>query len=471
MKSFFLNVVFVSFTLIASAQNKLTLKEAIETGIKNNIDVLQSDLLMQKADINLKQSRADMLPNLNASANHGVNQGRSIDPFTNAFINQKVNYASYGASSNILLFNGSSLHNQIKSNELGYQASKMELQQSKDNLTINIILTYLQVLSSEDILDRSREQKAVTDSQVTRLNILNQSGAIPPSQYYDLKGQLANDEIAIVDNQAALETAKLNLAQLLNIPYNKYLDVEKFPEESFNTFYDNTPENIYSTALQQFAQIKATHLRTQSAEKYIRSMRGQLYPTISLNGNINTNYSSVASQEYFVNSTEVTSPDYVLINGSQVQVIKKQNNYDSKKITYGNQLNNNLFTTVNLGISIPLFNAGQVRNKIKLAKIDLKNTQLVEENSKIQLQQSIERAYVSLTSSSDKYKLLLSQVNSFAESFRAAEIRFNSGASTSVDYLIAKNNLDRAKSNLIIAKYDFVLRSKVLDYYQGKPLW
>ena len=471
MKSFFLNVVFVSFTLIASAQNKLTLKEAIETGIKNNIDVLQSDLLMQKADINLKQSRADMLPNLNASANHGVNQGRSIDPFTNAFINQKVNYANYGASSNILLFNGSSLHNQIKSNELGYQASKMELQQSKDNLTINIILTYLQVLSSEDILDRSREQKAVTDSQVTRLNILNQSGAIPPSQYYDLKGQLANDEIAIVDNQAALETAKLNLAQLLNIPYNKDLDVEKFPEESFNTFYDNTPENIYSTALQKFAQIKSTHLRTQSAEKYIRSMRGQLYPTISLNGNINTNYSSVASQEYFVNSTEVTSPDYVLINGSQVPVIKKQNNYDSKKITYGNQLNNNLFTTVNLGISIPLFNAEQVRNKIKLAKIDLKNTQLVEENSKIQLQQSIERAYVSLTSSSDKYKLLLSQVNSFAESFRAAEIRFNSGASTSVDYLIAKNNLDRAKSNLIIAKYDFVLRSKVLDYYQGKPLW
>jgi len=471
MKSFFLNVVFVSFTLIASAQNKLTLKEAIETGIKNNIDVLQSDLLMQKADINLKQSRADMLPNLNASANHGVNQGRSIDPFTNAFINQKVNYANYGASSNILLFNGSSLHNQIKSNELGYQASKMELQQSKDNLTINIILTYLQVLSSEDILDRSREQKAVTDSQVTRLNILNQSGAIPPSQYYDLKGQLANDEIAIVDNQAALETAKLNLAQLLNIPYNKDLDVEKFPEESFNTFYDNTPENIYSTALQQFAQIKSTHLRTQSAEKYIRSMRGQLYPTISLNGNINTNYSSVASQEYFVKSTEVTSPDYVLINGSQVPVIKKQNNYDSKKITYGNQLNNNLFTTVNLGISIPLFNSGQVRNKIKLAKIDLKNTQLVEENSKIQLQQSIERAYVSLTSSSDKYKLLLSQVNSFAESFRAAEIRFNSGASTSVDYLIAKNNLDRAKSNLIIAKYDFALRSKVLDYYQGKPLW
>ena len=470
MKSFFLNTVLLLLALFASAQNKLSLKEAIETGIKNNIDVLQSDLQMQKAGITLKQSKANMLPDLNASANHGVNQGRSIDPFTNAFINQKVNYANYGASSNILLFNGSSLHNQIKSNTLGYEASKMELQQAKDNLTINIILAYLQVLSAEDILERSREQKAVTDSQVNRLSILNQSGAIPPSQYFDLKGQLANDEITIVDNQAGLETAKLNLAQLLNTPYNKNLEVERLPQESFNIMYMETPEKIYQAALQQFAQIKSVHLRTESAEKNIRSIRGQLYPTLSLNGNVNTNYSSAASQDFFVNSSEVFSSDYVVVNVAHVPVITKQNNYNTQKITYGKQLNNNFFTTVNLALSIPLFNAGQVRNKIKFARIDFKNSELVEQNTKILLQQSIERAYVDLTSSYNKYKLLLGQVNSFGESFRAAEIRFNAGASTSVDYLIAKNNLDKANSNLIIAKYDFVLRAKVLDYYQGKPL-
>lgn len=471
MKSFFLIVVFAACTFLATAQNKLTLKEAIQIGIKNNIEVLQSDLQMQKADINLKQSKANMLPNLNASANHGINQGRSIDPFTNAFINQNVSYANYGASSNILLFNGSSLHNQIKSNAMGYEASKMELQQSKDNLTINIILAYLQVLSAEDILEISREQKAVTDSQVNRLAILNQSGAIPPSQYFDLKGQLANDEITIVDNQAALETAKLNLAQLLNTSYDKSLEVERLPEEKFNILYDNSPDKIYQTALQQFAQIKAVHFRTESAQKNIQSIRGQFYPTLSLNGNINTNYSSVASREYFVNSSETPSSNYVVINGSHVPVITKQDNYNSKRITYGNQLSNNLFSTVNVGLSIPLFNGWQVKNKIKFAKIDFKSSELVEQNTRIQLQQSIERAYVNLTSSSDKYKLLLSQVSSFEESFRSAEIRFNAGVLTSVDYLIVKNNLDKANSNLIIAKYDFVLRAKVLDYYQGKALW
>lgn len=470
MKSFILNIFFASLAFFATAQNTMTLKEAIETGIKNNIDVLQSNLQMQKADINYKQSKANMLPNLNADANHGTNHGRSIDPFTNSFIDQNVNYANYGLSSNILLSNGLSLQNQIKSNKLGYEASKMELQQSKDNLTINIILAYFEILSDEDILQQSVDQKAVTDSQVNRLGILNNSGAISPSQYYDLKGQLATDEINIVNNQAALETAKLALSQLLNIPYDKNLKLEKLPV-SFNTNFENTSEQIYQTALQQFAQIKSAELRTKSAEKNIKAIKGELFPTLSLNGNAYTNFSSVASQDFFVSSSETTSSDYVVINGSKVPVITQKNNYNTRKITFGNQLNNNFFTTINVGLSIPLFNASQVRNKIKLAKIELQNSELIEQSSKLQLQQSIERAYVNLISSTRKYQLLLNQVESFKESFRAAEIRFNSGASTSVDYLIAKNNLDKAQSNLILSKYDVSLREKILDYYQGKENW
>jgi len=440
-------------------------------GITNNIDVNQSDLLSQKANITLKQSKAAMLPNLNATANQGINQGRTNDPITNAFINQNINYSSYGASSSVVLFNGSSLQNNIKANALGYEASKMELQQAKDNLTINIILAYLNVLSAEDILANSRNQQVVTSKQVDRLNTLNQSGAIPPSQYYDLKGQYANDQITVVDNQSALETAKLDLSQLLNIPYDKSMDVERLPDDAFNIGYVAEPDKIYDTALQQFAQVKAVHFRTESAQKNIRAIQGQLYPTLLLSGNIGTNYSSALTQSLFVNSVDVPSTDYVVVNGSQVPVITKQNNYNTQKVTYNNQLSNNLASGVNLGLSIPIFNGSQVRSRVKLAKIDLKNSEIVEQNTKTVLQQSIERAYVNLTNISDKYKILLDQVQSFTESFRAAEIRFNSGAITSVDYLIAKNNLDKTNTNLIISKYDFVLRAKILDYYQGKVLW
>jgi outer membrane protein len=471
MKTISLSIFFLLSCFITKAQKTLTLQQAVQMGIANNLDVNQSDLLSQKAAITLQQSKAAMYPNLNASLEQGINQGRTNDPITNAFINQNVNYSSYGASTNVVLFNGSSIQNNIKANALGYKASKMELQQAKDNVTINIILAYLNVLSAEDVLENSRQLEVVTSKQVDRLDILNKSGAIPPSQFYDLKGQLANDEIAVVDNQAALETAKLNLSQLLNIPYDKSMEVEKLPVDAFNISYVAEPDKIYDTALQQFAQIKAVHFRTETAQKNIRALQGLLYPTLSLGASIGTNYSSAATQSLFLNSVEVPSNDYVVVNGTQVPVITKQNNYNTQKISYNNQLNNNLATGVSLGLSIPIFNRSQVRSRVKLAKIDLKNSELVEQNTKTALQQSIERAYVNLVNTSDKYKILLEQVKSFDASFQAAEVRFNAGDITSVDYLIAKNNLDRTNTNLIISKYDFVLRSKILDYYQGKPLW
>lgn len=471
MKLLFLNIVFATFTMFASAQNTLTLKQAVEIGIKNNIDVLQANLQMQKAGISLKQSKEYMLPDLNASTNVGKNFGRSIDPFTNAYIDQKVGYANASASSNLLLFNGFSLQNQVKADKLGYEASKEELQQAKDNLTINIILAYLQVLSAQEILKQSQDQVLVTQKQVERLGILNKSGAILPADFFDMKGQLATDQVTISDSKANVESAKLNLVQLLNIPYNKNLQLEKIPDQNFDEQYTGTPDEIYQIALQQFAQVQAVKLRTKSAEKNIHAVKGQLFPTLSLGGSVNTNYSSVATRDYFVNSTEKPSPNYVEVNGTQYPVIMKQDNYASKKINFGSQLSNNLFEAVNIGLTIPLFNAGRIRNQVKLAKLNLKNTEYVEQNTKTQLQQAIERAYVNLTSAQEKYRLLQQQESAFQESFRTAEVRFNAGAITSVDYLIAKNNLNRTQTNLINAKYDFVLREKILDFYAGKPLW
>jgi outer membrane protein len=471
MKSLFFNIVFATFALFASAQRTLTLKQAVETGIKNNIDVLQANLQLERAGVNLKQSKEYRLPDLNASLSHGINYGRSIDPFTNGFIDQKVGYANYGASSNLLLFNGFSVQNGIKANKLGYEASKEELQQAKDNLTINIILAYLQVLSAQEVLKQSQQQVLITQKQVERLGILNDSGAILPADFFDMKGQFASDQVTIADNKANVETAKLNLVHLLNIPYDKDLELEKIPAENFNVNYSGTPDEIYKTALQQFAQVQSTKLRTESAEKNIRSIKGELFPTLALGGSINTNYSSVATRDYLVNTTESPSSNYIDVNGTQYPVIVKQNNFNSEKINFGNQLSNNLFETVNIGLRIPLFNAGRIRNQVQLAKIDLQNYEYVEQNTKTQLQQAVERAYVNLTSAADKYKLLQDQVSAFTESFRTAEVRFNAGAITSVDYLISKNNSNRAQNNLITSKYDFLLREKILDFYAGKPLW
>jgi outer membrane protein len=225
--------------------NKLTLQQAIETGIANYLPVLQSELQAQTAEVNWKQAKANRFPDLNGTIGHGINQGRSIDPFTNSFINQQVNYASYGVSSGVILFNGFAINNDIRQNRLIFQAARMELQQAKDNLTINIILAYLQVLNNEDLLAQSQSQLELSKKQTERLEILNKQGAILPSDLSDLKGQLANDELSIINNQNALETSKVNLSQLMNVSYDKNLQLERLEAGTLAAKYEDSPDIIY----------------------------------------------------------------------------------------------------------------------------------------------------------------------------------------------------------------------------------
>jgi outer membrane protein len=448
-----------------------SLKECVETAIANNLTVQQNQLQMQSDEINWKQSKLNMLPDLNGSIGHGINQGRSIDPFTNSYVNEKVNFANYSLSSGVILFNGMAVQNGIRQSNLSYQASKMDWQQSKDNITLNIILSYVAVLSNEDLLSQLQARAELTRKQVERLDVLNLQGAINPSLLYDLKGQLASDQLQVINTTNDLENARLNLCQLMNIKYDKGMQLERLEPSTFSLTYAETPSQIYEKALSQFAQIRAAELRTRSAEKAVKARRGELFPTLSLNGSANSNYSSAAMQNVLVNTSTVATGDYVVVNSVQTPVMRQQNNFNQEKISYSKQLNNNIFTSVSLNLRIPIFNSLFTRNRIKLAKLDVKNFSLVEQTAKTTLQQNIERAYANMTASFARYKTILEQVNAYAESFRAAEIRFNEGVGTSIDYLTAKNNLDRANNNLVFIKYDYVLRTKILDYYQGRVSW
>jgi outer membrane protein len=157
-----------------------------------------------------------------------------------------------------------------------------------------------------------------------------------------------------------------------------------------------------------------------------------------------------------------------LVDGDKVPVVARQDNFTTNKINYGNQFKNNFNTSLSIGISIPLLNRLQNRTQIKTAELIEKDAEITLNATKTQLQQNIEQAYVNLNSAQRRYDVLTEQVNAFKESFREAEVRFNAGSITSVDYLVAKNNLDNANINLIIARYDYVLRSTILDYYSGK---
>ena len=450
--------------------NSYTLQQAIERGIESNLDVRQAEILMKTGKLDWNQARLNQLPSVEGSAASGINQGRSIDPFTNSFVNQQINFSSYAVSAGVVLFNGMAMHNASKQNAYAYEAAKMDWQQARDNLTIQVILAYLQVLTSEDLLAQAQNQEKLAAEQVARLMELDKLGAIPPSDLSDLRGQYANDKLAVINARNTLATAKINLCQLLNIPYNEALSLERIDAASYATRYEATPDSIYQVALERFAQVKAAELRRMSWKHALKAERGRLFPSLSLNAGATTNYSSAARSSTFLGTSDITSDDYVVVNGNNLPVMKRIGNYEMDKIRYGKQLNNNLYSQVSLNLRIPIFSNWSQRTRIRRAELNLENMEIQEQTTKTQLQQAIEQAHVNMTSALDRFHTLLEQKAAFEESFRAAEARFNEGVGTTIDYLTARNNLDRATINLIAARYDYVLRTRVLDYYQGGKL-
>ena len=442
-KLFWCSLVCLFVQLETSAQQKaavITLQRAVETAITNNLDVRQSGLQQEIAEAYLKQSRASLLPTFNGTIDHTWNKGRSLD-FNNNYVNQENTTAYYSLNGNLTLFNGLRLLNTLKSNQFAFEATTMEWQQSKDRVMLDVILAYLDILSSTDLLAQAYRQADVTQKQIDRLEVLNKEGAIKPSDLYDVRGQMGENKVNIINSQNNLNAAKLRLAQLMAVPYDENLEVERLTADQFDMNYKATVDSIYEVALQQLALVKGTELRKKSAEKAVQAAKGSLYPTIGLGAGYNTQYFSTARDTA------------------------------SNKISYGNQLSNNYNTYAGLGINIPILNGFRSRTQVTLAKISLKNANFIVENTQIQLKQAIERDHLNMEAALSRYQALVDQVSALTESFRAAEIRFNSGVGTSIDYLTVKATLDRATANLIIARYDYVLRTKILDYYQAKPLW
>jgi outer membrane protein len=449
------------------ADTVFSLQQCVDVALANNELIKQAELNTETDYITLKQARDNRLPLVGANLNQGINQGRSIDPFTNAYINQNVNYGNYSLSTDVNLFNGGLVNNSIRQNRFALESSRMTLQQLKENVTLNVILAYLQILDNEDLLQQSRNQYELTQKQVERLEVLNKEGSIIPAQLYEFRGQLANDQLSLVNTENALDAARLALCQLMNIPYKK-IEVQKVPENNNPLFYETDPASIYQSALQKFPSIKSAEFFTQSGKAGIKVARAGFYPAISLGGDLYTNYSSAATKDIFLNSSEVPSGDFVNVGGTKVPVITNRSNFNSQKIKYFDQFSNNYSTSINLNVRIPILNYNRANNNVRLAKAQFKNAEFLERTAKTQLSQNIEQAYFNMTAAFKKYQTLQQQVKDFEEAFKIAEIRFNEGATNQVEYLIAKNNLDRSNINLIIARYDFIFRSKILDYYQGK---
>ncbi len=447
---------------------RYSLTQCIDIALENNLDLKSTTLNANTARINHRQAKANILPSLNGNYNIGVNNGRSIDPFTNDFINQELTFSNARLNLDATIFNGFRLLNTVRQQRLNRQASEMEIEEAKQTLILNVTLAYLQVLNRTDVLALAKARLIATDKQLKQQEDLYNEEVGNPADYADIKGQKTIDETNILTAESDLNNAKLSLSRLMNTHKNYTVDKASILLDFEE--YMLSSDDVFNDAINNLATFKAKELRAEAADKGIRVAKAQYIPEISFFGQVNTNYSSVAETFTEIGSNTVETGDFVTVNNEEISVFTTQTEFRGDKIEYIDQFDNNLNTVVGIAVNIPLFNGFIAKNNVALEKIKAEESLIELERTSLEVKNAIAQVHFDMKAAYNRYQSLLNQVAAFEESYRVNEIRFNNGVSNFIAYITSKNNLDNAETNLTNAKYEYLLRVKVLEFYRGNTL-
>ncbi len=446
-----------------------SLSDCIEIALKNNLDLKSATLKAKTSEVNFHQTRNEMLPTLNGNYDLGVSNGRSIDPYTNDIINQKLNFSNAGLSLDALVFNGFRLMNSIKRDRFQLQAAEMQTEEARQDLILAVTLAYIQILNGKDQVELAKARLETTQQQLDRLRVLYDEEVGNPANYTDMLGQLAMDQVGVISAKDTQQVFILKLLQLLNtnLDPNAQVSFDSFKGLVSSEKYPLTADQVFDESLQNMATFKSKQFQIDAAIFGIKAARGNYYPYVSLFGRLNTSFSSSAQSFAETGTVVRETGDYVNVNNDQFPVMRNETLFEGSSIGYLDQFNNNFNSVFGVSVQIPILNGFRAKNLVALQKIQKEESLVDFENTKLSFKQSIDQAYLNMESAYDRYFILEDQVTAYEKSFRVNEIRFNNGVSNIVEYITSKNNLDSARLNLSNAKFEYLLRVKILDYYRG----
>ena len=427
----------VSITSPLVAQERITLKRATELVIENNLQIKQAQFSESISDENLLQSKLALFPTLNASTGLNFNFGRSIDPLTNQFVNQAITSTSGNVSSTTALFQGFRKINEISQNKLQLEADKSNTRKIKNDLILAVVTNYLNVLNSQDLLIATRQQLEISRQQLDIEQKFFDVGNKTLADLSQAKSQVATAELNVTNAQNQVDMAFLNLAQLLELDPAIPFEVEK-PQiadiSSVNTAYSAV--DVFKTASVNFPDIQLAEFRKQVFEKEIDIAKGNYYPSLNLQSGFGTRYS----------------------NGS----------FGNNSFT--TQVKDNFNQFIGFGLNIPIFNGLAARSSVRRAKINFQNAEITEQLAKNSLNKVINQAVYDLRAAEKRYYSAQTAYQSSKDAFNVIEQRYAVGLVNSLDFNQAQTNLNKAQFDQIQARYDFIFRSKVIDYYLGNPI-
>lgn len=446
-------ILFISITAIAQETKVWSLKECVDYTLENNIRVKQTALDVNTADQNLVTAKGNFLPNLSGSASQNYNFGSFIDQDQRR-ISTDARGNSFGLNTGVILFNGFQNTSIYKQAQLGIESSKLQLAILKDNISLNVVNQYLSVLLNKENLKVANDQIQVTQKRLEQIKELVDSGVNPKADLYDVQAQLASDQERLTNVRNNVDLALLSLAQLLQISHRGF-DVEDMEMQLPAVLLEHkSADDIYDYAITSRPEIKQAELNIQDSELGIDIAKSGYYPTLSFGAGMFTSYQHQQGQDDVRPIIDPNNPPNIILipNG------------------FRQQLNDNLGYNLGFNLNVPIFNRLQTKASVTRAKINNERISYALEQEKQTLRTNIEQAYADGKAAFNQFEASKLSLDAQNESFKNAQESYNLGVMNAFEFEQVRNRLINAESNLINAKYNFVFKTKVLDFYLGKPL-
>lgn len=423
------------------AQQQWSLRQCIDYAIEHNISIRQTANAAEQSAVEVNTAKWARLPNLNASAGQNWNWGRTQTAVKNEdtgdYSTVYVNTASHGTnmsvSSTIPLFTGLELPHQYALAKLNLKAAMADLEKAKEDISINIASAYLQVLFNEELHRVALGQVELSKEQYARIAKLAEVGKASPAEVAEAKARLAQDEMYAVQTNNDYNLALLDLSQLIELETPEGFALES-PAVKLELAPLTPPDEIFQIALVSKASIQAARYRLEGSKHNIRIAQSNYYPQLSLSGSLGTNYYSTINR------------------------------------TFKQQMNDNFSKYVGFNLSVPIFNRLATRNRVRTARLQRENYSLQLDNAKKNLYKEIQQAWYNALASESKYTSSSIASQASEASFRLMSEKYENGKANAVEYNEAKQNLMKAQSDELQAKYEYLFRTKILDFYKGEPI-
>jgi outer membrane protein len=468
----FLTLIALTASLHSFSQEKWDLRKCVDYAIQNNISVKQADVQARLSKLLADQSRLTRLPNANASISTTYQHGLNINPTTNVFENVDISGGNLGFQSSYTIFNWFARKNNIEANAITAKADELNIERTRNDLALSVANAFLQVMLRREQANVSRVQLQQSQEQLRNTRKFVEAGSQPELNAIQLEAQVERDSATYIQALASAEQGIINLKAFMNFDFASQFDivypaVENIPVDNI---LDLQPQSVYELALLNQPQQKVTALRIESSQKLVGAARGSMYPTLSASGSLNTRF---ANNVYDYRSQTILGPTsaYALDNANQYPVYAYQNNIIGiDKVSFGNQLNRYFGQAIGLNLSIPLFNAHQARTQWERAKINVRQTQLQDDQEKQTLRSNVFISYQDAFSALQKYNSSRKSVVVSEKALEYAQKRYDVGLLGTLDLITTRNNVFTAKIQELSNHYEYVFKLKVLEFFKGQGI-